>query len=207
MTPLRIGVALIALAASADAQDKAAARRAYVEGTKYYDLNQYPEALEAFKRAYWNYEDPVILYNIAQCHRLLAHKKEAVDFYRSYLRKAADPRNRQDVEKMIADLNSAIEKERAVATATPTGTLASEVKPPPQGKSAEPPPEPAEPPPRAAPVVTAAPPPPPPPAKKRAWIWGVAVGAVLVVGVAVGVGVGVGLQPSAPTPTDGIARF
>jgi tetratricopeptide (TPR) repeat protein len=217
MTPLRIGwilIALGALAATADAQDKATARQAYIQGSKYYDLNQYAEALEAFKRAYWNYEDPVIIYNIAQCHRALGHKKEAVDFYRSYLRKSSDARNRQEVEKIIAELNSAIDKEHAVSTASPQGTMASEVKPtaPLPQKSAEPPPaasspEATEPAPRAAPVADAPKAKTDQPPKKRAWIWGVVAGTALVVGVAVGVGVGIGLQPSAPKPTDGTVRF
>src|SRR6476620_3168172 len=104
---VRVGLvaAIIGIAATATAEDKAAARQAYVEGSKFYDLNQYTEALEAFKRAYWNYEDPVILYNIAQCHRALKHKAEAIDFYRSYLRKAPDASNRAEVQRMIADLD------------------------------------------------------------------------------------------------------
>jgi tetratricopeptide (TPR) repeat protein len=215
MTSLRVALTLLALgalAASAEAEDKAAARQAFVQGSKYYDLQQYADALDAFKRAYWNYEDPVIIYNIAQCHRALGHKKEAVDFYRSYLRKSADARNRQDVEKIVAELNSALEKEQAVSTAAPQGTLASEVKPaaaPPPRVNPEPPPVASSPATtQPAPVIVAAPqtktetPP-----KKRAWIWGLVAGAVVVVGVAVGVGVGLGLQPSAPAPTDGVARF
>jgi tetratricopeptide (TPR) repeat protein len=212
MRPLRLGLTLIALGAlvaSANAQDKAAARRAYVEGTKYYDLNQYAEALEAFKRAYWNYEDPVIIFNIAQCHRALGHKKEAVDFYRSYLRRSPDARNRADVEKITAELNSAIEKELAVAAAKPEGTL--EVKPAnpppsPLSKTAElPAPVTTAPAPSARVVSTPAKTEPPP--KKRTWIWGVAAGAVVLVGVVVGLGVGLGAQTSGPTPTDGTVRF
>ena len=33
-------------------------------------------------------EDPVFLYNIAQCHRLLGENAEAVRFYRRYLEAA-----------------------------------------------------------------------------------------------------------------------
>src|SRR4051812_46734476 len=93
---------------SAFAEDKDAARKAFQEGKRYYNLNQYPEALEAFKRAYWNYEEPTFLYNIAQCHRALKHKSEAIDFYRSYLRNAPDAPNRAEVERIIAELDQAL---------------------------------------------------------------------------------------------------
>ncbi len=58
MLALRLSLALLALVAldaPASAEDKAAARQAYAEGSRYYDLSQFAEALDAFKRAYWNY--------------------------------------------------------------------------------------------------------------------------------------------------------
>jgi tetratricopeptide (TPR) repeat protein len=185
MTALRIGlfwIVLGALMAPARAEDRAAAREAYIAGVKYYDLAQYDEALASFKKAYWNYEDPVILFNIAQCHRALNQKPQAVEFYRSYLRKApADVRNRRDVERIINELNAAIEKEKAVTIAAPQGTIGAETRPSP------------------GPIATAAPPEhPQKPWYKRGWVWGV-VGGVAAVAVVVGVGVGVGTQPHDPS--------
>src|SRR5689334_23729146 len=103
MRSVRVYLILIAVALSstARAEDKEAARKAYAEGQKYYNLNQYSDALDAFKRAYWNYEEPTFLFNIAQCHRALGHKKEAVEFYRSYLRNAPEAPNRADVQRII----------------------------------------------------------------------------------------------------------
>ena len=56
MGALRLGVIAIVVATgfSAAAEDKEEARKAFAEGAKYYNLNQFAEALEAFKRAYWN---------------------------------------------------------------------------------------------------------------------------------------------------------
>ncbi len=48
--------------------------------------------------------DPVFLFNIAQCHRKMGHDKEAVDFYKSYLRNAPNAPNRADVQKRIQEL-------------------------------------------------------------------------------------------------------
>jgi tetratricopeptide (TPR) repeat protein len=49
---VRLGALLLTLTAafSAAAEDKDAARKAFSEATRYYNLNQYAEALEAFKR-------------------------------------------------------------------------------------------------------------------------------------------------------------
>jgi hypothetical protein len=63
-------------------------------------------ALVAFKRSYFSYDDPALLYNIAQCHRALQHNAIAVAFYRFYLRKAPDAQNRDEVERIISELES-----------------------------------------------------------------------------------------------------
>lgn len=104
-------IVIATTAHAAFAEDKAAARAAYAEGTKYYDLNNFEAALKSFEKAYWNYEEPAFLYNIAQCYRQLDRKQDAVKFYRSYLRKVPDAPNRADVERTIATLESAIAKE------------------------------------------------------------------------------------------------
>lgn len=192
---------IVSIAFSAAAEDKEAARQAFSEAQRYYNLNQYADALEAFKRAYWNYEDPVFLYNIAQCHRLLKHKAEAIEFYRSYLRNSPNARNRVEVQRVIAELEASLQQDRALANAPPEGTIAS--TPP----VTTPPPATSEPPPSApaAALVTSSPPPPraDKPVWKRAWFWGVVGGAAAVVaGVAIGVGIATS-TPRDPTPSLG----
>lgn len=186
---LLVILATVATAFSAAAEDKDAARKAYSEGSRYYNLNQYAEALEAFKRAYWNYEEPSFLYNIAQCHRRLKHKSEAIDFYRSYLRNAPAAPNRVEVEKVIAELEEALKQDRAVATAPPGGTIDTTAPPTTATQPAL--------------VATSAPPRSDKPVWKRAWFWGVIGGAAVVVaGVAVGVGVATASAKD-PTPSFG----
>jgi hypothetical protein len=90
------------------AKDTAAARQFYEQGTRYFDLGQYADALESFKKAYWVYEDPVFIFNIAQCYRQLDNKKEALRFYRTYLRKVRDAPNVDDVKKTIAELEAKV---------------------------------------------------------------------------------------------------
>ena len=104
--PLALVVSL-ALAANAFAGDapqpgtpeaNAAAKRLYISATKHFDLAEYPDALNDFKEAYRLKDDPVFLYNIAQCYRILNKNDEALSFYRSYLRRAPDAPNRAEVE-------------------------------------------------------------------------------------------------------------
>ena len=195
---------IVSLAFSAAAEDKEAAKQAFSEAQRYYNLNQYADALEAFKRAYWNYEDPVFLYNIAQCHRLLKHKAEAIEFYRSYLRNSPNARNRAEVQRVIGELEASLQQDRALANAPPEGTISST---PPVTTTPLPAPATSEPPPPApaAALVTTAPPPPraDKPVWKRAWFWGVVGGAAAVVaGVAIGVGIATS-TPRDPTPSLG----
>jgi tetratricopeptide (TPR) repeat protein len=89
------------------AEDDAAVAKAHYEtGVRHFDLSEYEPALAEFKEAYRNKPDPVFLYNIAQCHRKLGHVDEAITFYQSYLRRAPEAKNRDEVERRIAELQS-----------------------------------------------------------------------------------------------------
>jgi tetratricopeptide (TPR) repeat protein len=200
---LRLGAAvaflLVALAATGAAADETAdAKRFYVSGSRHYDLGEYEAALRDFKEAYRIHPDPVFLYNIAQCHRILKHYEEALSFYRSFLRRDPESPYRPDIERKIAALTDAIAKQQKEAASAPP-------------KSAEPPPrepvkvpiEPVAPPPAAAtPAVAVTPPRPQPvPVYKKWWLW-TAVSAAVVVGVGVGVGVGLSRSNGAPPGSD-----
>lgn len=225
MGPRAFVIALLLTAGSstAMAEDRQAAKQAFEDGQKYYNLNQFGDALEAFKKAYWNYPEPTFLYNIAQCHRLLKHKAEAVEFYKSYLRNAPSTPRRAEVQRLIADLEAAIAKEQTATNAPPLGTAPSSpstsTSTAPVGGA--PPPEPATtqstPPPSTAEtsattradLVAQSPPASDRhdrPVWKRAWFWGVIGGAAAV---ALGVGLGVGLGTSStkdPTPSIGSVK-
>jgi hypothetical protein len=91
-------------AASADVV--AAARQHTKQGTAYYNLDRQTEALAEYEAAYLGVPDPALLFNIAQCHRKLGHDKEAVAFYKTYLRNAPRATNRADVEKRIQEIET-----------------------------------------------------------------------------------------------------
>jgi tetratricopeptide (TPR) repeat protein len=218
------------------AEDRDKARELYRKGTQHYNLGEYSDALTAFKDAYRNYEDPTFLFNIAQCHRQLGARADAIRIYRSYLRESPNAPNREQVTRLITVLETELQHEMASRTIQPQGTMQPAGEPKPVAKPAAPPPPVAKPtpPPPPAPTVVEAPPPSPPaapppeaaaasvtiehpappatakkPLYKKWWLW-TAVGGVVVVGAAIGLGVG--LSSSAPSfpaaqPTDGTFRF
>jgi tetratricopeptide (TPR) repeat protein len=174
----RIALAcLVLLLGTARADNRDVAREAFHEGSVRYDLGDYRAALAAFKRAYLAFDDPVFLFNIGQCQRHLGEKTEALRSFRIFLNKVPNNRDRPQVEKLMHELQAAIDQDKVAATQTPTETMTPSA---PAVESAP------------APAVVAAPP--APQKKKKTWIWGVVAGGVVVVGGAVAVGVVLGTR-------------
>ncbi|MCU1277006.1 MAG: ligand-gated channel protein [bacterium] len=175
---------VLALSSSAAADDRTTARDHFLKGTKYFDLGHFDEAIKEYEAAYEIKDEPVLLYNIAQAHRLAGHSKEAVHFYRSYLRRVPKATNRDEVETKIAEISKLIEQQEKTRTLPPDLPMspgeqrAAATKPrptetpKPQPIASPPPPvtTPTEPPPVATttpaeqPPVATAPEQPPPPA-------------------------------------------
>jgi len=170
------------------------ARAHFQQGDVYFKLDKYPNALQEFEQAYLAKQDPSFLYNIAQCHRLMGNRVEAIRFYKRYITDAPSAANRPVAEKHIRDLESAVGAEEltgahvaptpAAPAPAPSGTV-----PPPSSAPAQ----------AAQPqLALAAPPPPPPsdaplgtqpaspgddrPVYTKWWFW-TAVGGVVVVGL------------------------
>jgi tetratricopeptide (TPR) repeat protein len=94
-------------ALAADARTEKA-REHYLQGDAFYKLDKYPQALAEYEQAYLAKPDPSFLYNIAQCHRLMGNRAEAVRFYRRYLKDAPHAPNREVADKHIKDLEAAL---------------------------------------------------------------------------------------------------
>lgn len=94
------------------------AKASYREGLKRYNLGEYRQALEHFKSGYRLHDDPVLLFNIAQCHRHLGETGDAIRSYRAYLRMNPEATNRADVERFISELESS-PSPRAAETTPP----------------------------------------------------------------------------------------
>ena len=127
----------------------------YQQATRAYDLGKYQEAVDEYQKVYEIDGDPVMLYNIAQAYRLNDQPQESIHFYRRYLQRSPEARNKEDVERKITAMEKLIEERRKAAALVAPPPPKTEVKPVAV-------PEPATPTP-VVPAVVAAPPPPPPP--------------------------------------------
>lgn len=174
---VRVVILLLLLAPqSVNADTRSQARLHYEEGTKAFDLGLYDQAINEYMAAYQLRNDPVLLYNLGQAHRLAGHLRDALRFYRVYLQRLPEADNRVEVERKIAELKIAVEK----LELPPDNTLGPKVRPPEN--------EPGEPVPSTPPAP--APKTPPPPGRDLR-IGGLATGAAGLGLVAVGIAFGV----------------
>jgi hypothetical protein len=94
-----------AAAPAAPASDAVASARQHTQqGTAFYNLDRFSEALAEYQAAYLAAPDPALLFNIAQCHRRMGNRAEASDYYRKYLRSAPQAPNRAEVERRLQEL-------------------------------------------------------------------------------------------------------
>ena len=102
-----LGLCLMPRLAIADA---AQARVHFDRGRTFFDVDEYRKAIAEFKAAHIEKPDPAFLYNIAECHRRLGERPDALLFYRRFLATApAGDKTRPIVEQRIAELTSAAE--------------------------------------------------------------------------------------------------
>lgn len=109
-----MGLALMTLALAAGApvhaSPQAPATQAQVQfdlGRRLYAVSEYRKALDAFKAAYVAKADPALLFNIAECHRQLGERTEAITFYRRFLTRDGSGPLRAVAEQRIAELEAA----------------------------------------------------------------------------------------------------
>ncbi len=144
-------------------QQKQDVRVHYERATRAYDLNKYPEAVDEYQKVYEIDGDPVMLYNIGQAYRLNDQPQESIHFYRRYLQRSPEAKNRDDVNRKIVNLEKLIEDRRkAAAAVTPPPPVATL---PPQERTETTSPAPSLPP--AVTAVVVPPPPPEPPSNAR----------------------------------------
>jgi len=135
--------------ASAQEGDLNGAREHYHKATKAFELGAFDEAIREYGEAYRLRDDPAILYNLGQAHRLAEHPVEALHFYKMYLVKVPDASNRAEVAAKIDALQKLVEQQRRARAMQPD-----------QVKPMQPAPAPAPLPVAAAPVRHREPPPP-----------------------------------------------
>jgi tetratricopeptide (TPR) repeat protein len=184
-----VGVALaLTWAPPLRAETTEDAQRHFAAGKKAYEIGAYDEAIKEFGEAYRLIDDPALLYNLGQAHRLAGHTVEALRLYRMFLLKVPSSPNRDEVTASITELQKQLAgspQTKPAETAAPTETT------PPSA-------------PETAVARTDQ------PAHKKAsykkWLPWTIVG-IVVAGAAVGVGVGVGLSSSHPSASTTFGTF
>ena len=193
-------VILIAFLVGQSRAEEEDAKSIYERGKIAFALGRFGEAADLFERAFEKKPDPAMLYNAAQARRLAGDKKKALVLYQNYLRLFGERANASEVEGRISELKAAIEAEQKANTNPPTGLLGDKTERPHEPPVAAPPTD--QPP---APAVVVTQPAAEKPRPRRAWIWGVVAGGVVVVGGAIALGIVFGSTHKDPTVTLGSA--
>lgn len=113
-------MAVVRSGRAADDPEAAAAKKHYEEGTKAFNLGEYPRAITEFKATYNAKPDPLLLYNIAQSYRLQGDAAQALFFYKSFLRNMPNAANRKEVEGRIKALDKQIADQKKDPASTGT---------------------------------------------------------------------------------------
>jgi tetratricopeptide (TPR) repeat protein len=121
---LVLATTTIARADGDDSIARQSARDHYRKGSVAYELGHYDLAISEYEAAYRAFNEPSLLYNLGQAHRLAKHLDEALHFYRMYLVKVPDAPNRADVEARINALNAALAAKTPIPASQPTTTPA-----------------------------------------------------------------------------------
>jgi tetratricopeptide (TPR) repeat protein len=215
--PLVLLVVMLSVARTAGAAEDP--KKLFEAATAEFNLGHYEKAASMYEEIYKVTLEPVLLYNIAQAHRLGGDFDKAVFFYRGYLRAQPQARNRGEVQKRITELEDAIEAKRRGQERPPNAPVVVEPHARPQTATAQPQPTPPEPatqprtveptpePQQTAPPATAEAQPTTAPASasndtssdkpiwKKWWFWTI-IGGVVVVAVVVAVAVVATQAPS-----------
>jgi hypothetical protein len=157
-----LGRAALAQVSPPSPEDKvdttARARQEFVEGQHHYDVGDYAQAIELWKRAYLDYADPILLFNIGQAQRLAGDCKSALVTYERYDNVSPSVANRTELDEAKAKCRAAL----AAATSPPPSKPDARPAPPPDAGSGMQSGLDAQPPPAAEVAAVTMPPPPPP---------------------------------------------
>lgn len=95
------------------------AKDAFSEGTSFFSLGKWNEAIECWQRGFQIKPDPIFLYNIAQAYRLGENHEQALFFYKSYLRNAPKASNREEVQDKMRELEKVIAARKSTREMAP----------------------------------------------------------------------------------------
>jgi tetratricopeptide (TPR) repeat protein len=207
-------LASMLLASPARADDSSDAKMHYQKATAHYAVGEYHDAAMEYEAAYKAKQDPALLYNAAQSHRLANDNQKALLLYKNIVKLyptskyAAESKDRiGKLEQAIATTQSPPNQPAPVvlgaapaATPAPVQPLAPQPAPSAAPLPAAPPPATTAAAPAATLTATAPPPEGATPIYEKWWFW---TGAGVVVAAAV---VGIVLATSSTKPWNNVAN-
>src|SRR5688500_12016290 len=108
----------VLFAGAAHAQDaEGRARTAYREGMVLYEKGQYREAIAKLREADDVLRAPALAFNIAQAYRLAGECRLAVVYYRAYLERDPEAKNKKLVDDHIINMEKCVADAEAKARA------------------------------------------------------------------------------------------
>ena len=101
----------------------ARARELRDKGIVALNLSRYEEAVKLLEEAYELSREPAVLFDLVQAHRLNGNPERALVLCASFLRSrpALTPRNREEIEKTVAELGIIVEEIRLQGKAAESG--------------------------------------------------------------------------------------
>lgn len=91
---------------TATATPQARAEMHYEQGVKAYRAKRYRTAIEHFLAADNIVPSPALSYNVARAYERLDEAPRALEYYRSYLRRGADPKNEAEVRARVREIST-----------------------------------------------------------------------------------------------------
>jgi hypothetical protein len=117
-----LGLALVAFAATARADDTAAAREHSQRGDTLYDLQHFAEAAKEYEAAYQLKPIPDLLFNLAQAYRYAGDYNRAIVSFRAFLRRVPHHPAQKEAEARIRDMQRMLEQQKRHEDEPPSGT-------------------------------------------------------------------------------------
>jgi len=106
MLALLLGTAPVFAAPETPATLQAGAEAHYEQGVQAYRAKRYRTAIEHFLAADNMVPSPALSYNVARAYERLDEAPRALEYYRVYLRRGADPKNEAEVRARIREIET-----------------------------------------------------------------------------------------------------
>ena len=95
--------------------DLPAAKEAYEEALRAFNLGHWQDAVAGFEKSYTLSGDATLLFNVAQAQRQAGNVKEAIIAYKAFLREKPDTPHREMIEAKLKELEAGAETKTAAA--------------------------------------------------------------------------------------------